>query len=333
MTKTRKRAIYGIVILVLLIIIGYVKTDDILMSFNKQLDQQTKKIMKEKLSTVQIKNIVFSKEDLTNFKEQIVYDDFKYDNLAYYQYFNQISQAKNDVVVKKANQYQIEKVSLEEIKEYNKDADQLKYFKYVLEKGAYDVKDAITVVNPEKDLTIASKYYYIHKYIPKDLVNVDDVPKLDDDEYLLTSETAQALQKMCQDMEEVNNKECGGLVLTSAYRSYKDQAKLYKSMININSSNKNVVNRAGSSEHQLGNSFDIMTSNVKQEDYYKTKQYQWVKKHAASYGFIIRYPEKKESITGITFEPWHLRYVGIKVAQEITNNSLTLEEYNEKYYE
>lgn len=55
--------------------------------------------------------------------------------------------------------------------------------------------------------------------------------------------------------------------------------------------------------------------------------------HCAEYGFILRYPKDKEDITGIIYEPWHYRYVGVKAAQEITEQGLCLEEYLELYYE
>ena len=55
--------------------------------------------------------------------------------------------------------------------------------------------------------------------------------------------------------------------------------------------------------------------------------------HCAEYGFILRYPKDKEDITGIIYEPWHYRYVGVEAAQEITEQGLCLEEYLDLYYE
>jgi D-alanyl-D-alanine carboxypeptidase len=53
----------------------------------------------------------------------------------------------------------------------------------------------------------------------------------------------------------------------------------------------------------------------------------WLAEHAREYGFIVRYPEGKEDITKITYEPWHFRYVGVEHAKYIEENHLTLEEY------
>ncbi|MGZ4032523.1 MAG: M15 family metallopeptidase, partial [Tumebacillaceae bacterium] len=58
-----------------------------------------------------------------------------------------------------------------------------------------------------------------------------------------------------------------------------------------------------------------------------TPEANWIATHCADYGFIVRYPQGKESITGYAYEPWHVRYVGVDVAKEITSKGLTLEEY------
>lgn len=83
------------------------------------------------------------------------------------------------------------------------------------------------------------------------------------------------------------------------------------------------------SEHETGLCVDIAASdylqlNRKQEN---TPENQWLRRHCAKYGFILRYPKKKEKITGYMYEPWHFRYVGKKAAQAITNQHLSLEEY------
>ena len=61
----------------------------------------------------------------------------------------------------------------------------------------------------------------------------------------------------------------------------------------------------------------------------ETELFKKVHELIPEYGFILRYPEGKESITGYAYEPWHLRYVGVDVAKEITEKDITLEEYLE----
>ena len=84
--------------------------------------------------------------------------------------------------------------------------------------------------------------------------------------------------------------------------------------------------RPGSSEHQTGLALDINTASV-QAHFENTPTYAWLVEHCAEYGFILRYPEGKERITGYRFEPWHYRYVGREHAEEIMRRGLTLEEY------
>ena len=63
------------------------------------------------------------------------------------------------------------------------------------------------------------------------------------------------------------------------------------------------------------------------EGFESTEQYAWLREHAHEYGFIQRYPANKADITGISYEPWHYRYVGVSAATQIRNQDITLEEY------
>lgn len=89
------------------------------------------------------------------------------------------------------------------------------------------------------------------------------------------------------------------------------------------------VSEAGTNEHQTGLSFDILpTKNTKKDaKVANTELADWLKRHAPEYGFILRYPEGKEEITGVPYSPWHYRYVGEKAAAYITKHNLCLEEF------
>ncbi len=82
----------------------------------------------------------------------------------------------------------------------------------------------------------------------------------------------------------------------------------------------------GSSEHNAGLAMDIITADSTAGFQY-TKEYKWLDEHAADYGFILRYPENKQGITKVIYEPWHWRYVGVKAAKEMKASGQTLEEY------
>ena len=81
----------------------------------------------------------------------------------------------------------------------------------------------------------------------------------------------------------------------------------------------------GTSEHQLGIAVDI---NADKEKCSNEEVYAWLAENAHKYGFILRYPQGKVSITGISYEPWHYRYVGAEAAKEIYEQGICLEQYD-----
>jgi len=82
----------------------------------------------------------------------------------------------------------------------------------------------------------------------------------------------------------------------------------------------------GTSEHQLGMAVDINADKTRSTN---EEVYQWLAENAYKYGFILRYPQGKEDITGTAYEAWHYRYVGKEAAEEIYNGQICLEEYME----
>ena len=87
---------------------------------------------------------------------------------------------------------------------------------------------------------------------------------------------------------------------------------------------KEWVATPGTSEHQLGIAVDINADNFRCSD---EEVYEWLDRNAHKYGFILRYPPAKQNITGISYEPWHYRYVGPEAAKEIYEQDICLEEY------
>ena len=88
------------------------------------------------------------------------------------------------------------------------------------------------------------------------------------------------------------------------------------------------VNAVGYSEHQSGLAVDINADGVHSAGY---QVYNWLADNAWQYGFILRYPADKESVTGVMYEPWHFRYVGKEAAAYIMENNLCLEEFLDLY--
>ncbi len=136
-------------------------------------------------------------------------------------------------------------------------------------------------------------------------------------------ETAKAaFQQMKADAAE----EGLDLYIGSDFRSYDYQVTIYENYCGLYGWEQadTFSARPGYSEHQSGLTIDCNTID---DAFGQTEEAAWLAKHCAEYGFIIRFPEGKEDITGYKYEPWHIRYVGTQVATEITENNLTLEEY------
>jgi D-alanyl-D-alanine carboxypeptidase len=123
------------------------------------------------------------------------------------------------------------------------------------------------------------------------------------------------------------------IFIDSSYRPYEYQERLFNAIMlekGIDHATKYVA-PPGGSEHQTGLAIDIifrrngeMIEEQKEDD----PEIMWLFANAHKYGFILRYPKGKEAVTGFNFEPWHFRYVGRVLAQEIYQNGLTLEEYH-----
>ena len=122
-------------------------------------------------------------------------------------------------------------------------------------------------------------------------------------------------------------------IIDSGYRSYSYQQEIFNS-IELEKGikyAKKYVALPGYSEHQTGLAIDIAVIRNKIFcDELTIDEAEWLKNNAYKYGFILRYPEGKESITGYNYEPWHYRYVGEELSTIIYKNNLTLEEYYKK---
>ncbi|MCL1849748.1 MAG: M15 family metallopeptidase, partial [Clostridiales bacterium] len=145
-------------------------------------------------------------------------------------------------------------------------------------------------------------------------------------EQMLKARAAAVLQKMVDEMD------CGEqIIATSGFRSKYEQERIYENSINDNGFDftAKYVALPGCSEHQTGLAMDISSRSHPdlQPAYAKTANGKWLAEHCWQYGFIIRYPEDKTGVTGIGFEPWHLRYTGLPHSLLIRQQGWCLEEY------
>ena len=134
--------------------------------------------------------------------------------------------------------------------------------------------------------------------------------------------------------------------ICSAYRSAERQEQVFgdsmkervkDGMSYWDAFNETALNVAipGTSEHALGLALDLISNQYTELDERQetTAEAKWLKENCHKYGFILRYPPEKTNITGIIYEPWHYRYVGVEDATEIMKLGITLEEYLQDYYQ
>lgn len=136
------------------------------------------------------------------------------------------------------------------------------------------------------------------------------------------------------------------IVICSAYRSVSRQEEIFNDSMKdrlksgmgywdayVDTSQS--VAEPGTSEHALGLALDLISNQYSELDERQegTKEAKWLEENCHKYGFILRYPPEKTSITGIIYEPWHYRYVGVEHATKIMELGVTLEEYLKDYYQ
>lgn len=182
------------------------------------------------------------------------------------------------------------------------------------------------------------------------LVNGDNpmeegyVPELTELEpgYSVDTRIAKAAKEMLADAKA----EGLHVIICSAYRSVERQENVFSESMKSRIDNgmdywdafyetsQNVA-LPGTSEHALGLALDLISNQYTELDERQehTREAKWLAENCHKYGFILRYPPEKTEITGIIYEPWHYRYVGVEDATKIMQMDVTLEEYLAEYYQ
>ncbi len=157
-------------------------------------------------------------------------------------------------------------------------------------------------------------------YTPHDLISVGNGQ-------VMRKEAADALSRLIAAAAKQGLK-IGAL---SGYRSYQTQVSVYNSEVKNNGQAVAASESAqpGHSEHQTGFAVDVGGGGCNIDDCFgNTKEGQWVAAHAYEYGFIVRYTAAKQAVTGYRAEPWHIRYIGTELSNELhKQNVTTLEEF------
>ena len=193
----------------------------------------------------------------------------------------------------------------------------------------------ISVLNEDvnKGQLILVNYQYESKIDGENLVdlydNVSDSVGVKDDDMFINNAVLKPMNKLFDDFKAA--KGSTGILISSSYRSKADQIKIYEESVKHTGEKSTAYYVAipGYSEHQTGYCFDTAAYNYDGEMIELDGEgvYSWLIENCKNYGFILRYPNDKTNITGIGYEGWHFRYVGVPHAIAIMENKICLEEY------
>lgn len=208
------------------------------------------------------------------------------------------------------------------------------------------VTPAATEAEPEEDENIDNKWamFLVNSVnpLPSDYDSRIETEVVFEDwrDYELDSRAADYIKRMIADAKEDGI----DLLVVSAYRTIEYQQQNFDRSVQERMDRGMTYDEAyedtarevampGESEHNAGLALDIMSqeyTSMDDDGFENTEAFAWLDKHAAEYGFILRYPKDKEGKTKIIYEPWHYRFVGVYYANKIKESGLCLEEYYEE---
>lgn len=245
-------------------------------------------------------------------------------------YFLKIEK-NNNIITFRKEKYYLDK-NLEKYLEYYKSNENNDFSSIVAIINTYRNNEYYTNIkdsNFKQDTKmLVNKYYNLSKeYQPDDIIPISS-------SYAWGENGSKTTRQLTFDaflnMYNAAKEDGITLMINSSYRTYEEQETVYKNYEKKYGSEyaDEIAARPGHSEHQTGLALDIFcATNSNRNTFKDTEAYQWLLNNAYKYGFILRYPEGKENITGFTFESWHYRYVGKEIAQYIYENSITFDEY------
>ena len=195
---------------------------------------------------------------------------------------------------------------------------------FLLERIEENAVSHIIPVSEEWNLLVVNRWNEIPEDFSVSLTELSNGQKVD-------SRIYPYLQEMFDEMK------ADGIypIVREGYRTAEEQEKIFNEKVQAYMNEGYFRTRAeriakewvalpGTSEHQLGIAVDINADKAYSAN---DEVYEWLAENAHKYGFILRYPQGKEDITGTEYEPWHYRYVGVEAAEEIFNSRICLEEY------
>ncbi len=282
---------------------------------NKKIKLNLKVIDDIKPTIEGVKDITIYVNEEIDFLKNVIVKDNSHDDVKI--------EVNGDYDKSKVGEYQLSYVATD--KSGN---EEIKYFKLNVEEKK-NLNENINV-NENVSVGVTSNGYTIRKI--NGLYYINDILIVNKTYSLSSSYNPNGLLTIFMDsfyrMQKDAINEGINFSIVSGFRSYYRQATIYNNYVNRDG--KNIADtysaRAGHSEHQSGLAADVNSLN---QDFINTIEGQWLNNNCYKYGFIIRYPNGKESVTGYMYEPWHIRYVGNSLASKLYNGGdwITLEEY------
>ena len=313
--KLKKKAKNSFIIFIILIILGVI-------GYDKYKEYKYKQTNEYKLITVG-----YSLEE-----SKLIQDKLNNDNEIYF-----IENVKNDYIIDLLKEKYFLEKNLYDYLEYKVKNKKKSYSDIIAivnvgaNKDWYDPKSIKETDLAKGALILVNKFNYLkNDYAPEEITNIDlsysyannKVSKIANDAYIEMAKSAKndGIQ----------------LMANSTYRTYERQEEIYKEFYyskGISYADKYAA-RAGHSEHQTGLAIDIFTSGKSTtSDFDESDAFKWLSINAHKYGFILRYPEGKEYLTGYNYESWHYRYLGVDTATKVYESGLTYDEYYAFYIE
>ncbi|MED1507224.1 MULTISPECIES: D-alanyl-D-alanine carboxypeptidase family protein [Bacillus] len=174
------------------------------------------------------------------------------------------------------------------------------------------------------DLLLVNKDYPVKKdSIRSDIINLNHNSELVRGYVIFDRNlrlSKDVVKKFLNVVDAAGKESVNHFLISSGYRDFQEQRQLYEKM------GSDYALPAGYSEHNLGLSLDVGSTQKKME---KAPEGKWIEENVWKHGFVLRYPKNKSNITGIQYEPWHIRYVGLPHSAIMQKKNFTLEEYLE----
>lgn len=360
-----KRSIFVILLIALFSGCYYIMNQhyDELARYPYELTQSQRDVVLSYFSTEEINYLVSQKIEPDQFLPFIEIEDFELENTLWYDTAYKIRKPSHTDSDEDAKKYIVSFINRYRNRmEYAQLHDLLENYSYnvltrFFDEGDTYIQNAKLVTQPKDMYLVLDENSTLYTYEPSDLVSINDLPhdsiveKAND--ITIKKEVVEPLKELLTAAKEINQKSYGDMKVIAGYISYEDQIKLFEKAQKLYGDDVlEYWDYPGQSEFQLGYTICLLPNGMTSEfeetdeetsdsdeetdnDTQKEQQNEkerdqeiWLKENAYKFGFIIRYPQQKEEVSGKHYQPYTLRYVGKDVAKKLHDKGYVLDEVN-----